>query len=287
MDTFEPNIQNSYGTRGKQWLGKLPKLVNDIATRFGLSKLSPVSNLSYTYVLSGFQGEKPIILKLGLNGDSLKQEAFVLGCFENYGAVKVLGQEDGLLLLERAIPGTSLKSYFPNKDVESIKIASDAMAKLHQAKIPTSHNLPHIRDWLSVLDKEWEIPRHYLQEARQLRHTLLQTSGPNVLLHGDLHHDNILQNGDDWLVIDPKGVIGDKAYEIGAFIRNPMPGLLDLDNAPSIIRYRIAHFAKHLELSENRILDWCFIQAVLAWAWALEDNCPADYFKRLTKILRD
>jgi streptomycin 6-kinase len=287
MNIVESNIQNIYGTRGKQWLEKLPKLINDIATRFGLSKLTSIPNLSYAYVLSGFQGDKPIILKLGLDLDSLKQEAFALKCFENYGAVKVLEQEGGFLLLERALPGASLKSYFPNKDVESIKIASDAMAKLHQAKIPTFHNLSHIRDWLSVLDKEWEIPHHYLQEARQLRHTLLQTSEPNVLLHGDLHHDNILQNGDDWLVIDPKGVIGDKTYEIGAFIRNPMPDLLDLDNAPSIIRYRITHFAKYLELSESRILDWCFIQAVLAWVWALEDHCSADHFKRLIKILRD
>lgn len=46
------------------------------------------------------------------------------------------------------------------------------------------------------------------------------------MLHVDLHHDNILQNGNEWLVIDPKGVVGEPAYEVAAFIHNPMPELL-------------------------------------------------------------
>lgn len=75
---------------------------------------------------------------------------------------------------------------------------------------------------------------------------------------GDLHHDNILQNSDDearysfsdggWLVIDPKGVIGEQAYEVAAFIRNPIPELLTHDDAPTIIHNRITRFAELLEL---------------------------------------
>ena len=107
---------------------------------------------------------------------------------------------------------------------------------------------------------------------------------PDVLLHGDLHHDNILQNGNDWLVIDPKGVIGEPEYEVTAFIRNPIPELLTHADAPNIILNRITHFAKILELSERRIIDWCFVQAVLAWIWALEDGCDASYFEQLTKV---
>ena len=110
------------------------------------------------------------------------------------------------------------------------------------------------------------------------------TSSKPVLLHGDLHHDNILQNGDGWVVIDPKGVIGEPAYEVAAFIRNPIPGLLALNNASSIISHRIARFAEILELPERRILDWCFVQAVLSWAWVLEDGCDEAYFKQLTQV---
>ena len=135
-----------------------------------------------------------------------------------------------------------------------------------------------------VLDEDFNIPVQYLNKARQLRDDLLVTSSESVLLHGDLHHDNMLQNGDDWIVIDPKGVIGEPAYEVAAFIRNPIPELLVLNNAASIISYRIARFAEILELPERRILDWCFVQAVLAWAWALEDSYDEAYFQQLTQV---
>ena len=141
--------------------------------------------------------------------------------------MKVLSEDDGMLLLERAVPSISLKSYFPNMEQESIEIVCKVMKKLHQANISAAYNLPHIKDWLTALDKDWPIPDEHLQKARKLRDQLLQTSEADVLLHGDLHHDNILQNGDDWLVIDPKGVIGEPAYEVAAFIRNPIPELLN------------------------------------------------------------
>lgn len=155
----------------------------------------------------------PIILKLGLDNEGFKREALLLKCFAGCDAVKVLAENDGMLLLQRAVLGTSLKSYFPNREQESIEIVCKVMKKLHQANIPATHNFPHIKDWLTALDKDWSIPDEYLQKARMLGDQLLQTSEVDVLLHGDLHHDNILQNGENSLVIDPKGVIGEPAYE--------------------------------------------------------------------------
>jgi streptomycin 6-kinase len=235
-------------------------------------------------VLSGFQGDNPIILKASLDSEGLARESFALKCFAGYGAVKVLAEDNEMLLLERAVPGTSLKSYFPNQEHESIEIVCGVMKKLHQASIPEGYNFPHIKDWLTALDKDWNIPDGYLQKARKLRDQLLQSLMPDVLLHGDLHHDNILQNADGWLVIDPKGVIGEPAYEVAAFIRNPMPELLNYADASNIIFNRVNCFADLLELPSQRIIDWCFVQAVLAWVWALEDGCDASYFQHLTKV---
>ena len=75
MKTFEKNIINLYGEKGRQWLDRLPNLVTKLASTYGLSNLKPVNNLSYNYVLSGFQGPQPIILKLGLDIDGFKREA--------------------------------------------------------------------------------------------------------------------------------------------------------------------------------------------------------------------
>ena len=143
---FHFNIISIYGETGQAWLNELPRLVAAISAKFGLRNLQKVTNLTYNDVLSGFQGEEPIILKLGLDSEGLAREAFTLKCFAGYGAVKVLVEDNGMLLLERAIPGISLKSYFPNQEHESIEIACWVMKKLHKASIPGAHHFPHIKD---------------------------------------------------------------------------------------------------------------------------------------------
>lgn len=284
MTSFESNIINIYGEKGQQWLEHLPKLLTQLSNTDGLSNLNPVSNLSYNYVLSGFQGPRPIILKLGLDADGIKREAAALMAFEDFGVVQVFSENTELLLLERAVLGVSLKSYFPERDDEAIDITANVIKRLHKAPIPSTHAFPHIKDWLEALDGDLKIPVQTLQKAREIRDQLLKTAMLDVLLHGELHHDNILQNGENWLVIDPKGVIGEPAYEIAAFIRNPMPELLSIQAPEEMIQKRIKVFANLLELPSQRILDWCFVQAVLSWVWALEDGCDASYFEKIMRI---
>ncbi len=284
MKLFEKNLINLYGQKGKQWLDDLPKLILQVEATYGLSNLKPVKNLGYNYVMSGFQDDQPIILKLGMDIDGFKREAHALMALSGFGVVDVLSEHSGLLLQRGAVPGVSLKSYFPEKEDEAINILVNIIKRLHKAPIPYKHKFPHVKDWLVVLDSNLNIQTEYLQKARQLGDELLQTSSKEILLHGDLHHDNMLQNGNDWLVIDPKGVIGEPAYEVAAFIRNPIPELLAYENAPSIIHNRIIRFAELLDYPERRIINWCFVQAVLAWAWALEDGCDDLYFKALTEL---
>lgn len=286
MQTFKTNVINIHGEIGKAWLLDLPKIINKIANANGLSELKPLYNLTYNYVLSGFRGEQPIILKLSLDIDGLNHEALTLKAFASFGAVKILVQQDGALILERAISGISLKSYFPNKENEAIEIACNVIKKLHQAHSP-KQKFPYIEDWLAALDKEQNIPTNYLKKARELRDRLLQTSTQQILLHGDLHHDNILQNNNNWVIIDPKGVIGEQAYGVSAFIRNPLPELLSSKSIKNIVSNRITKFAKILSLDPMRVQDWCFVQAVLAWTWALEDNCDTNHFKKLTEIFNN
>jgi streptomycin 6-kinase len=274
-----------YAYKGVQWLSKLSEFTSEIEKKYKLTQLKPVKNLTYNYVLSGFQGSQPVILKLSLDIDGLKREACALKAFAGFGVVTVFAEDDGMLLLECAIPGDSLKTYCPEKDHEAVLITCDCLNRLHQALIPNDHRFPRIEDWLLALDKDVHIPTHYLLKARKLRDELIATSATPVLLHGDLHHDNIIKNGNDWAVIDPKGVIGEPAFEVAAFIRNPIPQLLTHDDATSIIERRIAQFSERLKLPVHRIRDWCYVQAVLAWVWAIEDGCDATYFKKLTARL--
>ncbi len=283
--SFETTIEKIYGKEGAKWLEELPGFLRDMALKYNLTELTPFPSLTYNYVASGFQKGVPVILKRSMDTAGLAREAMALRCFKDRGTVTAIAEEPGMLLLERAVPGTSLKSFFPHKDEESIQIACSLMQRLHRSAIPQNHPFPHIRDWLKALDTATCIPESSLQKAKKMRDFLLQTRGADTLLHGDLHHDNILWQGNDWVVIDPKGVIGERAFEVAAFIRNPIPELLHHVDAPNSIQGRVTRFAELLELPYQRILDWCFVQAVLAWVWAEEDQLPTTYFEKTTAIL--
>lgn len=94
MSTFHSNIINIYRKQDEAWLDELPELVAAISLSLDLRDLKAVINLTYNYVLSGFQGDNPIILKLGLDSEGLARETFALKCFAGYGAVKVLAEDD-------------------------------------------------------------------------------------------------------------------------------------------------------------------------------------------------
>jgi streptomycin 6-kinase len=280
MKTFKTNITSIYGNKGKAWLSALPKLVEEISLKWELSDLQEVSNLSYNYVLSGFQEAQPIILKLSLDEGGLRQEADTLRAFSDFGGVSVLEEQANALLLKRAIPGTSLKDSFSKGDQRAIHIACQVAQKLHQAPMPQK-SFPHIREWLKALDHSPEFiaarttpdnRNHiviYLAKARYLRDKLLQNASEAVLLHGDLHPENVLQNGEDWVVIDPKGVIGPPIHEVWAFIMN-----FETD-APFVADF----FA--FDLQELR--EWYFVHLNLALCWNIEDGTSLNPYLSLAK----
>lgn len=275
-----------YGEQGAKWLADLLKIINILAASWQLSHLEVVNNLSYHCVLTGKQGDQPIILKLGLDYRALTREALVLKAFQGYGCVRLLDQNNdyGALLMERAMPGYSLKSLFPDCEEEAIQITSQMMTKLHHAPVPSHLQILKVDDWLAALDKDQVMPLHYLQKARKLKQHLLETSAQPVLLHGDLHHDNILLHEKGWVAIDPKGVIGEAAYEVAAFIRNPLPDLLETPNVQDLIDNRIQRVAKFLNLDPLRLRHWSYVQAVLATIWALEDGLDPKNFIRLIEL---
>lgn len=139
-----------------------------------MSNLKPIDNLSFNYVLSGYQNNKPIILKLSFTAKDLTNEAEALKVFSGFSAATILAQKDKVLLLERAVPGISKEYSSDNK----IAIACSVMSKLHRASIPKMHQFPNIKDQLKALDKEWDLPKTYLQKARKLRDELLQNTEP-------------------------------------------------------------------------------------------------------------
>jgi streptomycin 6-kinase len=285
LRTLKQNILDIYGNKGKEWLAQLPTLIAELANKHQLIDLQPVANMSFNYVASGFQNEKPIILKLGLDEKALANEADCLRALAQHGAAKVIAHEPDMILMQRANPGTTLKEYFPDNDKQAVSIVCQSMQLLHKAEIPKQHHFLPLNELLRTLDNDLDIPHPVLSKARPLRDDLLASTDKIVLLHGDLHHENILKHGDGWLVIDPKGFVGDPVFDLCAFIHNPIPALLEQDNPIEIIDHRIQACAAALGFSKQRIQTWLYVKSVLCWAWCLDDNMQATYFKQFISLL--
>jgi len=113
------------------------------------------------------------------------------------------------------------------------------------------------------------LPAELVDRAESIQRELLSSMGPVVLLHGDLHLDNILQaQRAPWIAIDPQGVAGEAEYEAGALLRTPPEGA----NRELALRKRLDQLADEFAFSRERLRLWGFAQAVLAAWWGLEDH---------------
>ncbi|WP_225773246.1 aminoglycoside phosphotransferase family protein [Inquilinus sp. Marseille-Q2685] len=224
------------------------------------------------------RGDTRMVLKvLKPNSDEMLGP-MMLAHYRGRSAVRVLGHEQNAVLLERALPGTELTEIvLAGRDDEAVRILCGVMADLHQDDPPPGR-WPTVEDWGRAFaryragEPHPEIPADLLDRAEAEYRDLCASQGRRYLLHGDLHHENVLDGGDrGWLVIDPKGVIGELTYETGAGLRNPGDAE-ELYNDPRRIARRVRIIAETLGLPEQRILRWSFAQSVLSALWHVEDG---------------
>jgi streptomycin 6-kinase len=87
-------------------------------------------------------------------------------------------------------------------------------------------------------------------------------------LHGDLHHDNVIcDDAGTWRIIDPKGLIGDPAYDVANVFGNPL-GATDLILDPARARHLASRFASALSMTEEKILTYAATHAALSICWS-------------------
>jgi streptomycin 6-kinase len=277
---FVQRIIAVHGPRAQAWFEALPPLVSQLQDRWALEIGAPFLPLSYHYVTRARQHpDRAVVLKLGVPGAELAREAQCLIAFGGRGAVRLLESDLklGALLLDRITPGWDIRSL---DDAQAISATSDVLKRLHRPA-PDASVFPTVQDWgkgfRRLRDKyggqTGPIPGAIFARAEATFSDLANSMYRPVLLHGDLHHENILASDrDGWLAIDPQGVIGEPAYEVGAFLRNPMPSLLDRPNLEGALACRIQLFSETLGLDPIRLRGWGFAQAVLAAVWSIEDH---------------
>lgn len=284
---FVRTIIELAGDAGADWLRQLPAQIAEYERRWSLKALPPYA-LSYNYVAPAIRHDNtPAVLKLGLSDIELEDQIPALRHYAGHGMARVLEAEPerGAMLLERLEPGTRLATLVPTDDARATTIAAQVLRELWQGPgggaPPAGHPFPTIADWGAGMQRmrvhfgggTGPLPRALVHEAEALFAELLASQGAPVLLHGDLHHDNILAaERAPWLAIDPKGIIGERAYEVGALLRNPLPQLLQLPNPGQAMARRVAQLSEELGIDRARVRGWGLAQAVLSAWWSIEDH---------------
>ena len=275
---FNQNVTGVHGEAGTEWLRRLDEIIAECESRWSLRVRPPFVPLSYNYVAPVVRADGTgAVLKLGVPHHQLMSEMEALRVYDGSGMVRLL-QADfdlGAMLLERLEPGTLLSRL--EDDQKATSIAAEVMRQLRRPP-PPDHQFPTVSDWGSGLQKlrhrfdgaTGPLPAYLVEKAESLFSELIGTMGAPVLLHGDLHHDNILAAiRKSWLAIDPKGVVGEAEYEVGAFLRNR---LLLGPRPASLLARRMEQFADDLEFERERVLGWSLAQAVLSAWWSFEDS---------------
>lgn len=277
---FSQRMIDLYGERGQAWLEALPSLLETCARRWSLS-LFPPFDLSYNYVAPARREDgSDVVLKIGVPNPELDSEIEALRIYDGRGVARLLDSDEelGALLLERLRPGAMLVTV--KDDEAATEIAAGVMKQLWQP-LPAEHNFPTVEKWARGMQRlrhefnggSGPFPEKIVATAEGLFAELLPSSAPPVLLHGDLHHYNILAaEREPWLALDPKGVAGEPAYEVGALLRNPTPQIAQEPELSRLLLRRIDQLAQILELDRRRLIGWAVAQAVLSAWWSYEES---------------
>ena len=141
---------------------------------------------------------------------------------------------------------------------------------------PDDHSFQKLEDWFDGL-KRAEKTDFYsanLKKARKGYEELAALTQDIKLLHGDLHHENILSAGrEPLLAIDPKGIVGDFGYETSTFLINHARWLAGESDLKEKLENSIRLFSTELGIEPRVISGWAFAQSVLSAWWTFEENC--------------
>lgn len=277
---FVNKVSGAYGEEGDKWLEDLECTTQHYLDKWNLQSEGPVENLSYNYVLKvKDESGGRAILKLGVANYDFENETRTLIAYDGNGCAKLLIAEPkhGAMLLEYILPGTMLCNV--NDERMAIKHFSKVWSSIRTSVLKNA-NHPSISDWLMAFDRylntypegEVGISLDFIQLARAYYEELTATSKGNELLHGDLHHENILYSDlKGWMAIDPKGVIGDPYFDVISFLINQ---LFHQHNPKLVLKNRVEMLCEELQLEKERLLKAAVVMSTLYACWGVEDNDP-------------
>lgn len=283
----EPGLKQRFGADYEAYLESVPRWIPSPPPADATARLETLlrrwdirvrarAETGTSLLAFGTSGGRRVVLKAAKASGDEWDSGEVAAAFDGHGVIRVYERAPGAALLEEAVPGRPLADLVEaGRDDEATGILAGVMRDMSEAS-PSLSGIPAADDWGRSFDaclaggREWLLG-HDVAAARDRYRELCRTQGPVRLLHGDLQHYNVLEDdARGWLAIDPKGVVAEPEYEIGASLRNP-GGRPDLQEEPAVER-RVARLVEELDLDATRALEWAYAQAVLSAIWMIEDG---------------
>jgi streptomycin 6-kinase len=216
-------------------------------------------------------GATPAILKIAVEAEERRGAALMVW-WNGDGAARVLAHDGAALLMERATGENSLiEMARDGRDDQAGHILCEVAAKLHAPKdYPPPSTLVPLSRWFEALGPAASRFGGVWGRAAATARELLAKPQDVVVLHGDIHHGNILDAGPrGWLAIDPKGLIGERGFDFANIFCNPDP---EIATAPGRLARQAGMVAAAAGLDRARLLKWILAYAGLSAAWMVEDG---------------
>ncbi|MNG61741.1 Aminoglycoside/hydroxyurea antibiotic resistance kinase [compost metagenome] len=191
------------------------------------------------------------------------------------GAARVLAWHDDGILLERAQGRLSLAQMVRDgEDRRATAILCQVVARLHAPRAEPLPELIPLDQWFNSLWPAAQAHGGMLRLSASVAAELLTSPREQTVLHGDIHHDNVLDFAErGWLAIDPKRLYGERAFDYANIFCNPNYGIA---TDPDIFLCRVEQVCRLAGLDRQRLLRWILAWAGLSAAWFMEDGEAAD-----------
>lgn len=252
---------------GRAWLAALPRLTAEVAREWQLDLGTPYDGASVSYVVPATRGGVRAVLKLQWPHGECRHEAAALERWNGGGAVRLLAHDPArhALLLERCAPGTHLANC---RDGDPLTVLIDLLPRLWRpAGAPFTALSDEATAWEATLHADWwaagrPCERKLVDAAAAYLAELRDGQGEQVLLHQDLHGDNVLAaQREPWLAIDPKPLVGEREFGLAPVIRS-----FEFGHSRVAVLRRLDRLTAELGLDRERARGWAIAQTV-AWSF--------------------